>query len=314
MEPLKPEVAAPLPKLVYIAGYGRSGSTVLSIALGQHKEIFGCGEIITLGHHVWENNEYCSCGSPIHDCEFWREAVGLWGEGQSLSLVSDYGKLQDQFEPMISVSRMLRHSLTRERFDTYSRHTLRLLEAIARHSNRGLVVDSSKLPGRAAALARIPGLDLYVIHLVRDGRGVAWSLLKSYQRDKRIGLQKDIEAKPVMRTALRWATVNLATESLARRLGPRRFMRIRYEDFTRDPKESLKQIGDLIGADFGEVGEQIKAGKPLEPGHQMAGNRLRMNATIELSPDIKWKSQMPGRKQALFTWLCAWLLRRYGYL
>ncbi|QIG49933.1 sulfotransferase [Nordella sp. HKS 07] len=314
MEALKSEVASGLPKLVYIAGYGRSGSTVLSIALGQHKEIFGCGEIITLGHHVWENNEYCSCGSPIHDCEFWRETVALWGKEESPSLVSDYGKLQDQFESLISISRMLRKTLRRESFNTYSRHTLRLLEVVSKRSSRGLVVDSSKHPGRAAALALIPGLDLYVIHLVRDGRGVAWSLLKAYQRDKRIGLQKDIEAKPVMRTAFRWATVNLATESLARRLGPRRFVRIRYEDFTRDPKECLKKIGDLIGADFGDLGDQINAGMPLEPGHQMAGNRLRMNATIELSPDVKWKSQMPGRKQALFTWLCAWLLRRYGYL
>lgn len=313
MEP-KPESASRLPKLVYIAGYGRSGSTVLSIALGQHKEIFGCGEIITLAHHVWENNEYCSCGSPIHDCVYWRDVVACWCEGQSPTLVSDYGKLQDRFEPMISVSRALRHTLRKDSFDTYSRHTLRLLETIAKSADRNLVVDSSKLPGRAAALALIPGLDLYVIHLVRDGRGVAWSLLKSYQKDKRVGLQRDIQSKPVMRTALRWAAVNLATESLARRLGPRRFVRIRYEDFTRDPKEALRKIGDLIGADLGDLGDQIKAGMSLEPGHQMAGNRLRMNATVELSPDIKWKSQMPGRKQALFTWLCAWLLRRYGYL
>lgn len=304
------EVAGGLPKLVYIAGYGRSGSTLLSIMLGQQREIFGAGEIITLARHVWENNEYCSCGSPIQTCVFWRKTIDLWFEGQGATFLSDYAKLQDRFESMFGISRMLRHTLERSRFEEYSRHTLRLLRTIAAQSDRHLVVDSSKHPGRAAALASIPGLEVYVIHLVRDGRGVAWSLLKSYERDERVGLQKEIRPKPVIRTAFRWATVNLATEFLAARLGKRRLIRVRYEDFTRDPGESLTKIGDMIGV----VLDTIQAGKPLEPGHQMAGNRLRMSAAIELSPDIKWKSQMPDRKQALFTRLCAWLLRRYGYL
>lgn len=308
------EPAGGLPKLVYIAGYGRSGSTLLSIMLGQQRKIFGAGEITTLARHVWKNNEYCSCGSSIQTCVFWRKAIDLWLEGQVATFLSDYAKLQDRFESMFSISRMLRHTLERGRFEEYSRHTLRLLRTIAAQSDRSLVVDSSKLPGRAAALASIPGLEVYVIHLVRDGRGVAWSLLKSYERDERVGLQKEIKPKPVMRTAFRWASVNLATEFLASSLGQQRFIRVRYEDFTRDPGESLVKIGDMIGVDFGQGIAAIQARKPLEPGHQMAGNRLRMSTAIELSPDIKWKSQMPDRKQALFTRLCAWLLRRYGYL
>jgi hypothetical protein len=303
-----------LPKLVYIAGYGRSGSTLLSIMLGQHNEVFGAGELTTLARHVWENNEYCSCGNPIRDCPYWSAVVEAWSKQQGATLVRDYGRLQDRFETIFSPSRMLRQTLRKSEFDEYARHTMRLLETTMKKSNRVFIVDSSKLPGRAAALASIPGLDLYVIHLVRDGRGVAWSLLKSYQRDEKLGLQKEIRPKSVMRTAFRWAFVNLATEMLALRLGSRRFIRIRYEDLATDPHNGLTRIGNLIGVELGGIGDAINVGVSLEPGHQMAGNRLRMNATIDVSPDLKWKSQMPGRQQALFTWVCALLLRRYGYL
>lgn len=302
------------PKLVYIAGYGRSGSTLLSIMLGLHKDIFGTGELTTLARHVWANNEYCSCGSPIRECVYWGPVGAAWCEEQRTTLLSDYSKLQDRFETIFSLSRVLRRTLCKSEFGEYSRHTVRLLETILSKSNRPLIVDSSKLPGRAAALAGVPGLDLYVIHLVRDGRGVAWSLLKSYQRDEKIGLQKEIKPKSVFRTAFRWAIVNLATEVLALRLGPGHFIRVRYEDLTSDPHGTLTRIGNLIGVELGGLGYDIDKGMSLQPEHQMAGNRLRMNATIEVSPDVKWKAQMPRRTRALFTSLCACLLRRYGYL
>lgn len=82
-----------------------------------------------------------------------------------------------------------------------------------------------------------------VIHLVRDGRGVAWSLLKGYERDAKSGLQKEIKPKSVFRTALRWSMVNLAVEYLSRKLGSEKVMRVRYEDFASDPVAVMQQIG-----------------------------------------------------------------------
>src|SRR3712207_8630396 len=49
-------------------------------------------------------------------------------------------------------------------------------------SGKPVIVDSSKSPARALALGMVPGIDLYVVHLVRDGRGVATSLRKTLDR------------------------------------------------------------------------------------------------------------------------------------
>ena len=87
------------------------------------------------------------------------------------------------------------------------------------------------------ALALIPEIDLRVIHVVRDGRGVAWSLAKPYKRDVKSGLQREIKPKSVSRTALRWTMVNLGTEYLSRKLDPKKVMRVRYEDFVSDPAD-----------------------------------------------------------------------------
>ena len=49
----------------------------------------------------------------------------------------------------------------------------------------GVLVDSSKLVGFGYLLQRIPAIDLHVVHLVRDPRGVAHSWSLSRDRDDR---------------------------------------------------------------------------------------------------------------------------------
>ena len=41
-------------EIIYIAGYGRSGSTILDISLGQHDDIMGMGEFTNI-FIEWEN-------------------------------------------------------------------------------------------------------------------------------------------------------------------------------------------------------------------------------------------------------------------
>ena len=67
-----------LPSVVYIVGYGRSGSTILDIILGQHADIFSAGELRNLTTRAWQGNEYCSCQSSLQSCPFWSEVMALW--------------------------------------------------------------------------------------------------------------------------------------------------------------------------------------------------------------------------------------------
>ena len=225
-----------------------------------------------------------------------------------------YENCQKKIESLVGLAKSSSGLGHGKQFAFYASHTTRLFEAMLSQSGKRTIVDSSKLPGRAMALARIPEIDLRVIHIVRDGRGVAWSLAKAYNRDVKSGLQREIKPKSVSRTALRWSVVNLQTEYLSRRLDPKKVMRVRYEDFVSNPSGVMQEIGTFADLDFGEVGEKLQRGEPICPSHQIAGNRLRMNASISLAKDESWRSMMPPGQQVSFRRLGGWMLRRYGYL
>jgi Sulfotransferase family len=297
------------PKIVYIAGYGRSGTTLLSIVLGQHRSILGAGEISELALNAWIQNTYCSCGAPMRECEFWGKIVRRWVAGNTEEAMQVNRQRQIRFERPLARFRGAKAA----DFRPYAELTERLYSLISEQSRQDIIVDSSKVPWRASTLARMPGLDLYVVHMVRDGRGVAWSLMKSYKKDVKAGLQRDITPKSPVRTGIRWSMVNLAAERLRKTVRPGRYLRVRYEDFVDDPVATLGQIGEMIGVDLDQVAKGIRDGEPIKPHHQLAGNRLRMSSSITLEIDDSWKSQMPLPDQRMFNRLFGWLLKRYGY-
>ena len=57
--------------LIYIGGYGRSGSTLLDRMLGQLDDVCAVGEL----RHIWERglveDQLCGCGTPFWQCPFW---------------------------------------------------------------------------------------------------------------------------------------------------------------------------------------------------------------------------------------------------
>lgn len=293
-------------RLIYVAGYGRSGTTLLDIALGEHPAIMGGGEVTTLARHVWDNGEYCACGERVRDCPEWKAIMARWTQGEPEGFLAGYRRAQQRTEGLVAPGRLFRLPGWRD----HRRRTLKLLRGMAMVSGRPVLVDSSKLPGRALALAAMPGIDLHVVHVVRDGRGVAWSLMKGHRRSVEKGVQRELRPKPLLYTALRWSMVNLAAEWLCLRVGPGRSIRVRYEDFVEDPRGEIGRIVALVG----ERPHLPATGlAPFEPQHQVAGSRHRMQKSLIIRGDDKWKREMPGWKQRLFTLICAPFLRRYGY-
>jgi hypothetical protein len=294
----------------YVAGYGRSGSTVIDIVLGAHQQVFGAGELTNLTRRVWPNNEYCSCGARVRDCIFWSRVVESFSGTFGSKAIDDYARLQRRYE---SLDKVFLLSPSAE-FKCYCGYTHALFEIIARSSGKRTIVDSSKLPGRALSLMRMRDLDLRVVHLVRDGRGVAWSMRKAYLPDPSGGVERALKSRPVSRTALRWMMVNAGAEAVLHRAGGSRGVRVRYEDFVSAPREQLARLGELLGVDVSSLADKLEAGESFSPGHLVAGSRIRMEGPIRLRLDAEWKRDMPSRDQKLFQLLCGWVQRRYGYV
>src|SRR5262249_41243263 len=169
------------PIVVYIAGSGRSGSTLLERALGEVPGFVNVGELIDLYRRTAAQDERCGCGAAFAECPFWARvgdrAFGGW-PGQKLA--ATHG-LQNGVARQRRMPRLLAMPLAGRQFRAdvaaYGASYDVLYHAIAAEAGAACVVDASKWPVQALALARA-GLDVRVIHLVRDVRGVAYSLGK----------------------------------------------------------------------------------------------------------------------------------------
>src|SRR5216683_3159286 len=67
--------STPRVRVLYIAGTGRSGSTLLANTLGQVKGVFNAGEIRYLWQRGMLENRLCGCSRHFMDCPFWQEVV-----------------------------------------------------------------------------------------------------------------------------------------------------------------------------------------------------------------------------------------------
>ncbi|MDQ3865771.1 MAG: sulfotransferase, partial [Actinomycetota bacterium] len=135
-------------KVAYIGGYGRSGSTLLSLILGKIPGFVAVGEL----HRIWERgligNELCGCGLPFRDCPFWHavgeEAFGGWDSVDAYELA----RLRQTVIRKRSFPRFLFPEMFFDfnaRVTSYSSYIERLYLAIANISQSSVVVDSSKV-------------------------------------------------------------------------------------------------------------------------------------------------------------------------
>lgn len=300
-------------RVLYIMGYGRSGSTVLDSVLGNHPDIESVGELINLPRSIL-NNEFCACSRRTKECDFWKNVEKEWIERTGMKQINEYSPLEKVLKRDLYMFHGLRKpNINSYEFQIYADYTRALYESVKKVSNKSIIVDSSKLPSRAFMLSLIPGIDLRLIHLIRDGRGVAWSLKRTYKVNKRAGVQTYIKSRPVWRSAIAWLHSNMRSAWVRNKLDKNKSIQMRYEEFVNEPRKSLYHIGQLVGVDFNEVASALESGKSINIGHTVAGNRLRMDGKLSLRLDEEWKQKMSKIDQWQFCAIAGCMLKKYHY-
>jgi hypothetical protein len=305
------------PRVVSIIGSGRSGSTVLDILLGSHPNIEGVGALSKLPRSGWvpDDDRRCSCGAPIHACAYWVGVYQRWIDLVGADGLTKYIDLQARYEHS---SKRWPRLLKEERspspaFLEYAQMTAALYESIRDVSGKPVILDSSKKPIRTYALLAAGTVDVRVLHLVRDGRGVVWSRLKSLPRDVEAGVPAARPPTPPWRTTLHWTQANVESELVTRRAGGSNAARISYESLVETPRELLKRISPVVGEDLSELIEGLESGEAMETGHRVGGNRMRFSGGVRLRPDLEWTTKLPASDGKTFWRMAGWLARRYGY-
>ena len=164
------------------------------------------------------------------------------------------------------------------------------------------MVDASKWPVQALALARA-GLDVRVIHLVRDVRGVAYSLSKAdVRRPHAVGQLDLMYHHAPANAALRWVACQSQAELLGQRGLP--VTRMHYEDFVRDPRRTLQAALAALGVPTtpGDLAHVSDTDVALGPSHGLSGNPARFTeGRITLRADETSRTQMSARDRRVVT-------------
>ena len=289
-------MSAPV-KVLYLAGSGRSGSTLVTTILGQVDGFFAAGELRYLLQRGLVENRPCGCGQPLRDCPVWTGVLAAVPAADPAGIAA---RLR---------TRLRMRNRLRVPPHPDDATIAALYAAVAAHTGGAVIVDSSKLPPYGVLLAGLPGIELKVLHVVRDPRAAAFSWRRRRSLD---GDDAQMTRHPVWKAALLWSVWNAATIRL---WGRGDYLRVRYEDLVADPAATMRRIAGFAGAPPDVALPFTADGRVrLAPTHSVAGNPVRHGTGgIAVTPDDEWRTALSGRAYAVVTALTAPLLLRLGY-
>jgi len=294
--------------LVYILSPGHSGSTLLGLLLGAHPAIATVGELKDVPRS-YRGDESCSCGELMRKCAFWSVIArrlaesghdlggpGFWTHMSPRRTVWDAlldaqvrgraGELPRRIL-LATVSAGRRHLL---RTLTHNELLIRIILDV---TGRDVFLDTSKNASRLHYLLDSGRFALKVIHLVRDGRAVAYSLVR-----------KGVD--PVTASA-EWLSEHRQAGHLRPCVEPRNWLQIRYEDLCADPEATLARMFAFAGV----------APQPTVDfrswDHHVIGNRMRLGATTRIELDLAWQRELKGTALQAVQNVVSEMNRQYEY-
>ena len=270
--------AAPLDRdpvrVLYIGGWGRSGSTLLDRLIGQMEGSFSVGEMRdrvaprSPGEPSVRLRRPRSSSAPSGRRSAWRRSVAGAEHGPP-----DLHRLRMSYDRPWTVPLLALRAPSPPGLDRYTDATAALYRAIAHVSGASVIVDSTKIPSYAFLLRRVPDIDLRFVHLVRDSRGVVHSWQKSVERE-------DATGQPRQDAQVRRGLGERSVPHVQRHGRSRSVTRdmpylfVRYEDLVANPGPTLEQVAGFAGLP-GDVGFLDDDTANMGVSHTVDGNPMR---------------------------------------
>jgi hypothetical protein len=261
------------PKVFYVMGAGRSGSTILGVALGNCEGVLFAGEL-----DKWFMREGVPRREDPQLRAFWAEV--LEGVGDASDVLSARTGWIERSSGLFDPRKWRTRRKLRPRYRAVSEQ---LYETLARVSGAECVVDSSHYPLRARELQALRGIELHLLWLVRDPQSIVASLGRTDVVERRFDAPTS--------NAYLWLT-NLLSLFVFLRHPRRRRMFVRHEDFVADPAGVLRRI--LASADSSAPPPDLQR---LRTGVPFHGNRLVQAEVVALNA----RPDAPARR----SWLTA---------
>lgn len=301
-------------KLLYVAGSGRSGSTVVAQVLAEVGGWITCGEL-RLGLRVLLRNGRCGCGVPVQRCAYWCEVTNIAFGGFDTAILRRGVELMKRValnrQTMLHLLPLGSRRFGRE-VREYASIMERLYQAMRTVTGCEVVVDTSKLPAYFLALGAAQTLDLRTVQVIRDSRAVAFSNQRRVVDPTNADGPRFMPQQSLALTSIAWNAKNAFIASVMPNRGGR--LILRYEDFVSQPFEQVERVLRFMGS--GRSPPPISGGQ-LDVGthHTTAGNPMRFHTgALRLRLDDEWHAKMTPRDRTVVTALTWPMLARYGYI
>jgi Sulfotransferase family len=139
-----------------------------------------------------------------------------------------------------------------------------------------------------------------VIHIVRDGRDVALSLIKA-----------PFGPKTIATAAEHWIKFVEVARAIGSRVGPSRYVEVRYEELLLHPTETVTQVLDIIGQPFDPAVLHFHV--DARPVDTDPVNNANIRRPILADNAHKWATQLTNRQVEVFEAIAGKTLEACGY-
>ena len=193
--------------------------------------------------------------------------------------------------------------------DDYASFVSRLYAAVAGRAGKRLA--GEKTPDFVRRLPLLLGLfpRSRVVHIVRDGRDTALSLLGWANADKGPGRLDYWRTDPTAVAALWWRWQVETGQYDGARLPSSLYYELRYEDLVAAPEAEAERLCAFLGLSPSAAMTQFHRGKE----RRAAGVSAKQQWLPPTRGLRNWRSEMPADDALLFDALCGDLLDRLGY-
>ncbi len=301
-------------RILFISGFGRSGSTLVSELLHLDEDFVNVGELRHFWKRVLRDNMLCGCGQAFTHCGFWSRIIDelrqrLGGNFDVEKMVA----LQEEVDAIARLPSVVWPRLRSQEFQVkhrrYCEILTQLIESISTVAPDKILVDASKTPMHGFLLHDTGFFEIRVLHFVRDARAVGYSWLRKKHRTEVHWQKTYMPQYSSLKTAIWWGGANIFSEILGNRVGS--VLRLNYEDFCESPSETMSQIVRFAKDNPPEDMPPY----PLRKSSccSIGGNPSKYGTELDISLDREWETAMGRRDFWTITPLVLPLLQRYAY-
>ena len=319
-------------KLVYLLAASHSGTTLTAMLLGAHPDVCTVGELKAI--HLGDINSYlCSCQTRVKECSFWNgicEKMNAKGEefditNAGMDIRSNASSYVNRLlKPLvrgraIEAIRDILLSLSpvwRKQLPIIQRRNAAYVESIVEQTDVKVVIDSSKIGIRLKYLLKNPNLDIKVVWVTRDGRGVSLAYRNPNEfadaadpkhRGGGVGKSQE-QPRGVEVGAKEWRRCNEEAQAVIDTLDPKSWIRVRYEDICNNTVSELDKIYEFIGVDPSKKRLDFKS-----VDHHVVGNGMRLDSDDTIRLDERWRDELTAQELDWFEESAGEMNRQFGY-